>query len=108
MILGFSINLRASQHRHFDMADTLSEKQAFGVQKFTRRLEFSAVLVEISKRRVDFSRKPSGFLGMLTHFQFQHTAAHQLLVRKEQVLQATTVERCRFHILGFAPVALGA
>ena len=38
--------------------DTLSENPPSDEQKFTRRLENSAVLVENSKRRVDFSGKP--------------------------------------------------
>ena len=37
------------------LPDTLSEKRDYNTQKFTRRLEFSAVLAEFSKRLADFS-----------------------------------------------------
>ena len=42
-------------------ADTLTRKHRFSVQKFTRRLEISAVLVEISASTAEKRRKASGF-----------------------------------------------
>ena len=42
------------------LPDTLSEKRDYNTQKFTRRLEFSAVLAEFSKRLADFSPSEGG------------------------------------------------
>ena len=52
---------------HTTTADTLSEKRTLGAQKFTRRLEFSAVLVDFSKRLADFHRKPTQIFSPCFH-----------------------------------------
>ena len=65
---------------HTTTADTLSEKRTLGAQKFTRRLEFSAVLVDFSKRLADFHRKPTQTFSPCFHIftRQKRQAGHSL------------------------------
>ena len=74
---------------HTTTADTLSEKRTLGAQKFTRRLEFSAVLVDFSKRLADFHRKPTQTFSPCFH----------LFTRQKDKPDIPCDPRTRTHIL---------